>query len=118
MLESLSIQLRGLIKPRLSVLGASYSPRQWYRNRNADLFVVWFPKTGGTWARLLLNTAIALQATGQDAEARRVLDRTRQILDEQARAGANNSGFWASQSEYAALTGDVESMLEYLTADQ
>ena len=62
----------------------------------------------------LLNTAIALQATGQDAEARRVLDRTRQILDEQARAGANNSGFWASQSEYAALTGDVESMLEHL----
>jgi tetratricopeptide (TPR) repeat protein len=62
----------------------------------------------------LINTAIALQATGRDAEARRVLDRTKRILDEQSRAGANNSGFWVSQSEYAALTGDVESMLENL----
>ena len=62
----------------------------------------------------LINTAIALQAIGRDAEARRVLDRVRQFLDEQARAGANNSGFWSSRSEYAALTGEVESMLENL----
>lgn len=59
MLESLAIRLRGFYKPRLSILGARYSPGQWYRNRNADVFIVWFPKTGGTWARLLLNTALA-----------------------------------------------------------
>jgi hypothetical protein len=59
MLDALTIRLRGLCKPRLSVIGARYSPGQWYRNRNADVFLVWFPKTGGTWVRLLLNSALA-----------------------------------------------------------
>ena len=62
----------------------------------------------------LLNTAIALQAIGRDAEGQRVLDMARQFLDDQASGGANNVVFWASQSEYAALTGDVDSMLENL----
>ena len=73
------------------------------------------PPPADLWGTVnLLNTAIALEATGRGPETQRVLDRTRQILDEQARAGANNAGFWVSQSEYAALTGDVESMLEHL----
>jgi tetratricopeptide (TPR) repeat protein len=73
------------------------------------------PPPADLWGTVnLLNTAIALEATGRGPETRRILDRTRQILDEQARAGANNAGFWVSQSEYAALTGDVESMLEHL----
>ena len=62
MFESLRIRLRGIYKPRLSILGAKYSPTEWYRHRNTEVFLgLVFPKTGGTWVRLLLNSALAAQ---------------------------------------------------------
>lgn len=35
-----------------------WSPLRWHRNRRADVFFLWFPKTGGTWLRLQLHTAL------------------------------------------------------------
>ncbi len=59
MLDSLTVRARGFFKPRLSIFGERYSPLQWYKNHKADVFIVWFPKTGGTWVRLLVHTALS-----------------------------------------------------------
>jgi tetratricopeptide (TPR) repeat protein len=69
------------------------------------------PRPNELWgAAHLTNVAYALLSTGQDGDAERVLTEVRQILDAQARNGANNLFFWINQAEYAALTGDSDAM--------
>lgn len=73
------------------------------------------PKPDQLWgAQLLTNVAFALQATGRDEEAQRVLDEARGLLDAQLRNGADNLFFWINKAEYAALNGDVDAMLRHL----
>ncbi len=50
--------LRSAVHPATSRWVERWSPFRWARNRRADVFFLWFPKTGGTWARLLLHTAL------------------------------------------------------------
>ncbi len=59
MFDSAALRWRALYKPVKSYLGETLSPV--YRNRygRADVLIVWFPKTGGTWTRLLLHRAMA-----------------------------------------------------------
>jgi hypothetical protein len=35
-----------------------WSPYRYYLNRRAEVFMLWFPKCGGTWAKLQLHTAL------------------------------------------------------------
>ncbi|NLY94124.1 MAG: sulfotransferase domain-containing protein [Myxococcales bacterium] len=49
---------RSKVHPATSRFVEKWSPFRWYRNLRADVFMLWFPKTGGTWARLLLHTAL------------------------------------------------------------
>jgi TolB-like protein/Tfp pilus assembly protein PilF len=70
------------------------------------------PRPTQLWgAAHLTNVAYALRATGRGEEAQRVLSETKEILDKQAEYGANNMYYWWNKAEYAALTGDVETML-------
>lgn len=57
--ERAAMRVRNLVKPRMSIFRERYSPLEWMRNRQADVFLVWFPKTGGTWIRLLLSGALS-----------------------------------------------------------
>ncbi|MEM9069956.1 MAG: sulfotransferase domain-containing protein [Myxococcota bacterium] len=66
---TLRIALRGVFKPRLSVFGAKYLPSARRKDARADVILAWFPKTGGTWTRLLLGAALA-----EDSEDRDLLD--------------------------------------------
>jgi len=69
------------------------------------------PRPEQLWgAAHLTNVAYALQVIGRDEEAQRVLTETREILDAQARNGADNLFYWWNEAEYAALTGDVDTM--------
>lgn len=69
------------------------------------------PRPEQLWgAAHLTNVAYALQVIGRDVEAQRVLTETREILDAQARNGADNLFYWWNEAEYAALTGDVDAM--------
>jgi TolB-like protein/Tfp pilus assembly protein PilF len=73
------------------------------------------PRPDQLWgAGHMTNVAYALQATGRAEEAERVLAEIREILDKQADYGANNMFYWWNKAEYAALIGDVDSMLVYL----
>lgn len=73
------------------------------------------PRPDQLWgAPHLTNVAYALQATGRNEEAQRVLDETRELLDAQLRNGADNLFFWMNKAENAALAGDVEAMLANL----
>ncbi len=49
---------RSAAHPAVSRFVEQWSPFRWARNRRADVFFLWFPKTGGTWARLLLHRAL------------------------------------------------------------
>lgn len=69
------------------------------------------PRPEQLWgATHLTNVAYALQVIGRDEEAQRVLTETREILDAQARNGADNQFYWWNEAEYAALSGDVDTM--------
>jgi TolB-like protein/Tfp pilus assembly protein PilF len=73
------------------------------------------PRPSQLWgAGHLTNVAYALKATHRTGEAERILAETREILDTQADYGANNMFYWWNEAEYAALTGDVEAMLNNL----
>ncbi|HSM31829.1 MAG TPA: hypothetical protein VK854_14115 [Woeseiaceae bacterium] len=73
------------------------------------------PRPDQLWgAGHLTNVAYALQATDRTEEAERILAETREILDTQADYGANNMFYWWNVAEYAALTGDVDAMLNSL----
>jgi TolB-like protein/Tfp pilus assembly protein PilF len=73
------------------------------------------PRPEQLWgAAHLTNVAYALQATGRDEDARRVLDETRQLLDAQLRNGADNMFFWINKAENSALNGDVDALLRNL----
>jgi len=73
------------------------------------------PRPAQLWgAPHLTNVSYALQATGRDEEAQRVLQETRQLLDAQLRNGADNLFFWMNKAENAALNGDVDAMLANL----
>ena len=73
------------------------------------------PRPDQLWgAGHMTNVAYALQATDRSEDAERVLAETREILDNQADYGANNMFYWWNKAEFSALTGDVDSMLEYL----
>ena len=50
--------VRSAMHPATSRWVEKWSPFRWARNRRADVFFLWFPKTGGTWARLLLHRAL------------------------------------------------------------
>jgi TolB-like protein/Tfp pilus assembly protein PilF len=73
------------------------------------------PRPDQLWgAGHMTNVAYALQETDRSEDAQRVLAETREILDKQADYGANNLFYWWNVAEYAALTGDVDAMLDYL----
>lgn len=73
------------------------------------------PEASSLWgASLANNAALALLETGRDGDARRALRRARQTLDMQRTLGANNFGYWISEAEYAAMTGDSESVVRNL----
>lgn len=57
--ERAAMRVRNVVKPTMSIFRERYSPLEWVRNRKADVFLVWFPKTGGTWIRLLLSGALS-----------------------------------------------------------
>ena len=48
---------RSAVHPSTSRFVERWSPYRWYLNQRADAFLLWFPKTGGTWARMQLHTA-------------------------------------------------------------
>ena len=78
---------------------------------NGDDWIAAQPRPEQLWgAAHLTNVAYALQVIGRDEEAQRVLAETREILDTQARNGADNLFYWINEAEYAALTGDVDAM--------
>ncbi len=52
------MHLRSAFHPWSSRWIEAWSPWRLLRNRRADVFLLWFPKTGGTWVRLLLHTAL------------------------------------------------------------
>lgn len=56
------LRLRSMVKPRLAVFGARWLPSHRRRDREADVLLAWFPKTGGTWVRLMLSTVLARHA--------------------------------------------------------
>jgi len=62
----------------------------------------------------LTNIAFALQETGRDQDARRVLEEIRQLLDAQLRNGADNLFFWINKAENSALNGDIDALLRNL----
>jgi hypothetical protein len=62
----------------------------------------------------LTNLAYALQATDRGREAERVLTEIKELLEAQARHGADNLFFHYNAAEYAALIGDAELMLANL----
>ena len=69
------------------------------------------PRPEELWgATHLTNVAYALRLIGRNEEAARVMTETREILDAQARNGADNQFYWLNEAEYAALAGDVDSM--------
>lgn len=49
---------RSAVHPATSRFVERWSPYRHYLNQRADVFLLWFPKTGGTWARLQLHTAL------------------------------------------------------------
>lgn len=53
-----ALRVRALSKPLVSRLGERISPVYRGRIARAQVLIVWFPKTGGTWSRLLLHTAL------------------------------------------------------------
>lgn len=57
-MNALITRLRGFFKPRLSILGEMISPLQWLANRRAKVFIISYPKTGRTWLRMLLKSAL------------------------------------------------------------
>lgn len=57
-MSTISTRIRGIFKGRLSVIGETISPLQWVQNRRAQVFIVSYPKTGRTWVRMLLKTAL------------------------------------------------------------
>lgn len=58
--------------------------------------------------------AFALRQLGRDEEASRLIDRAGEVLEIQARSNADNFHFWLSYAEFAALSGDTESMFACL----
>lgn len=56
--DRLALRFRAFRKPFVSWLGETISPVYRGKVRRADVLIVWFPKTGGTWSRLLLHTAL------------------------------------------------------------
>ena len=73
------------------------------------------PAPADLWgAPIATNSALALLETGKDDDARRALRMARQTLDTQRTLGANNFGYWISEAEYAALSGDADAVLRHL----
>lgn len=58
MVAAMPASVRSALHPSTSRWVERWSPLRWLRNRRADVFLLWFPKTGGTWARLMMHTAI------------------------------------------------------------
>lgn len=53
-------RLRGVWKPRLSILGEMISPWQHWQNYRAAAFIISYPKTGRTWLRMLIKSALEI----------------------------------------------------------
>jgi hypothetical protein len=51
-------RFRSAVHPATSRFVERWSPYRHYLNRRADVFMLWFPKCGGTWAKLQLHTAL------------------------------------------------------------
>lgn len=51
-------RFRSAVHPATSRFVERWSPYRYYLNRRADVFMLWFPKCGGTWAKLQLHTAL------------------------------------------------------------
>ena len=49
---------RSAVHPATSRFVERWSPYRYYLNQRADMFMLWFPKCGGTWAKLQLHTAL------------------------------------------------------------
>lgn len=49
---------RSAVHPVTSRFVERWSPYRYYLNRRAEVFMLWFPKCGGTWAKLQLHTAL------------------------------------------------------------
>ncbi len=66
-LESWSVRARRAYKT-LNVYKVRYSPIERFLHHRTDVHLVWFPKTGGTWARLLLNNALSMHTGVRPAD--------------------------------------------------
>jgi TolB-like protein/Tfp pilus assembly protein PilF len=60
------------------------------------------------------HVALALQRTGDEENAARVLREVRVMLDAQRALGADNLFYWVSEAEYAAMSGDRDGMVSNL----
>ena len=49
---------RSAVHPVTSRFVERWSPYRYHLNRRAEAFMLWFPKCGGTWAKLQLHTAL------------------------------------------------------------
>lgn len=56
--DRMALRFRAFRKPFVSWLGETISPVYRGKIRRAEVLICWFPKTGGTWSRLLLHTAL------------------------------------------------------------
>ncbi|MEZ4253755.1 MAG: sulfotransferase domain-containing protein [Polyangiales bacterium] len=56
--DALDSSLRTVFHPMTSRWLEAYAPWRLARNRRTDVFLLWFPKTGGTWVRLLLHDVL------------------------------------------------------------
>ena len=56
--QSLMFTLRGAFKGKLSILGEHISPPRVIERLRSDLYLVSYPKTGRTWLRMLMKTAL------------------------------------------------------------
>lgn len=60
-------QLLTWLHPPTSRWLEAYAPWRLWRNKRADAFLLWFPKSGGTWLRLLMHTALCRHFGVEDA---------------------------------------------------
>ncbi|MBO6937664.1 MAG: sulfotransferase domain-containing protein [Deltaproteobacteria bacterium] len=67
-IQRVTMDVRNVLKPRMSVLRERWSPVERAKNRRADAFLVWFPKTGGTWMRIMLSRAMSLHSGHEPAD--------------------------------------------------
>lgn len=56
--ERWAVRLRGVFQPRLSILAEYIYPPRVLERRRAELCVVSYPKTGRTWLRMMLKSAL------------------------------------------------------------